>query len=135
MLVKYNQPSLLAFGYNQGTNANDIVLKPGLNEVDASLWKKHKDHPVIKLKLEEGLIEVVGEEEKPEEKPSKVLTSLKPNEAMSAIKDTVDEKILEDWLSKEKRPNVKKAIQKQLDELRKPVEYREKKNSEQPQGE
>ena len=46
------------------------------------------------------------------------LQNLKGNEVLKTINDTLDVKILSDWLDNEKRPEVVKALQAQIQKMR-----------------
>lgn len=50
-------------------------------------------------------------------KVNSFLVDLKPNEALKTVFDTLDVKVLGEWLGNEKRPEVHKAIQMQLQKM------------------
>lgn len=124
VLIKYNAVNILSFGASPETGVAAAVLKPGLNEIEAEVWAKNKSHPVLKVLVEEGKIEVLSEE--PKEKQVVVLTKMKPTEALATIKETIDLPLLEGWLKSEKRVNVLKALREQIAELQAPPVYRDK---------
>lgn len=99
-----------------------VILKPGANVVTPEVAAIIKSHPVLKLEIESGGLEIVAEHEEGGEKV--VLSKLKPKEAIEIAGKTVDKKLLQVWLAEEKRAPVKEALQKQLDDLGAPTEYR-----------
>ena len=104
-----------------------VVLKPGANVVTPEIAALIKGHPTIKIEIEKGNMEILGEHEAGGE--AKVLKELKPKEAMDVVKKTTDGDLLNAWLGEEKREAVKKAIQEQLEELGKPTEFRKPANA------
>lgn len=109
-----------------------IVLKPGLNQIDAEDAALISKHPIIKAEIEAGTLEFpegLDEEKKdeagaPAEDPIKPLLKLNVNNAKETIAQTIDVEILNSWFEKETRVTVKDLISKQLEELAKPAEHR-----------
>lgn len=88
-----------------------FILKPGVNEVEASKVEAALKNPVIKWYVEQGLI-VLGDGPAPE-----TLEKLKPAEAVALVKKTVDKELLERWFDAEKRKPVLEAIEAQIDAI------------------
>ncbi len=99
-----------------------VTLKPGANVVTPEVAAIIKSHPILKIEIEAGGLEIIAEHDEGGEKV--VLSKLKPKEAIEVASKTVDKELLKSWLAEEKRAPVKEALQKQLDELEAPTEYR-----------
>lgn len=99
-----------------------VVLKPGANVVTPEVAAIIKNHPVMKIEIENGNLEIVAEHEQGGEKV--VLSKLKPKEAIDLAGKTTDKALIKAWLAEEKRDAVKKALQEQLEQLEAPTEYR-----------
>ena len=116
MLVKFNKPRVL------GILDGRIRLIPGLNDVRDALWAEAKLDSSIKAKMEDGELEEIGVPSVQGGSPNSddavgTLLSMKPKQAESMAKDTVDAELLNKWLEEEKRPRVAAAIKAQLAEL------------------
>ncbi len=105
-----------------------VVLRPGANVVSPEVAAIIKAHPILKLEIEAGGLEIVAEHEVGGEKV--VLSKMKPKEAIEVAGKTIDKALLSTWLAEEKRQAVKEAIQKQLEELGSPIEYRKTSSAE-----
>lgn len=105
-----------------------VTLKPGANVVTPEIAAIIKSHPVLKLEIESGGLEILQEHEEGGEKV--VLSKLKPKEAIEVASKTVDKKLLNTWIAEEKRAPVKEALQKQIEELDAPTEYRKNSSAE-----
>ena len=95
------------------------TLMPGANKIPTETAKKMKAHPVIKVMIEEGLLEfpeMVTEDNG--------VTKLSPGEAVALIESTVDEELLKAWQKADKRKLVLDTIKKQLEKLAAPVQLR-----------
>lgn len=88
-----------------------ITLNIGPNEVKKNEWEKVKEHPFIKLWLEDGTIEI-------KEGSIKDITKLNATDAIEVVEYTFNSKTLEKWLKEEDRKTVIAAIEKQLKELK-----------------
>lgn len=111
MLIKYSGQNIYMVGA--------IDFLPGVNEVDPKKWAEVEKHPLVKVRLEEGILQVLSEGGKG--KPADVsLASFKEKEAVKLVKETVSKPLLEKWLADEKRGSVKDAIKAQLDEIAPP---------------
>lgn len=125
MIIKNNRLGLMGVGYDSATNKCVLTLLPGPNEVSVELWNKIKAHPMIGVYLQEGLLEEIADEKKPNAPAEVLLAKLPPKEAEAVVAQTVQVEILERWFKAEKRPKIKKAIEKQIAEIKAPPEYRE----------
>lgn len=95
------------------SNLADIVLlKPGVNEVEAGKWDRVKDHPVVKWRIENGVL-IVKDGSKP-------INEMSAGEATKLVKATVDADLLERWRKDDTRRSVRDAIDAQLDKLTAP---------------
>jgi len=120
MLIKYDRPNVHVIGYPVGAKNqaySSIKLKPGLNEVDSKEWDKVKTDPEVLTFLEEEILVVLSEEDKPVEKILPNLKDRKTKDAVDLIKNTMDPKLLEKWSKGEKRAGVLRAIDSQLSAL------------------
>lgn len=128
MLVKLTTPNLYHLSETD-------KLIPGMNKVDLEKWLVFREHPIIKLDIENGIIE---EEQDIEEVKATgdqsdihALKGLRFNNARSLIKDTMDKILLNQWLQVEEKDNIKELIKKQLEALDKPLEKRDRNKSRQ----
>ena len=84
------------------------TLLPGVNEVDEEAWKKALAVPAVRALVKEGKL-------KPEPGKRADATALEDvDDALSLIAKTVDRSLLEAWARREKRPQVRDAIEAQL---------------------
>lgn len=125
MLIKFNSVRLLGF--------NEKIIIPGINEVEAELVAAMMDDEIIAAKIEAGEIEILDSEDlgarkvktkKGASEPSAVdiLIASSDKMALSAVKSTVNIAILKEWLSKEKRVPVKKALREKIAKIEN-IEY------------
>lgn len=108
----------IGLGYLQdkaGSNAHgvrELVLKPGLNEVDVEEWVEAK-----KLEVVQGMID----EERLVEMSGAPLAEHSVPKALKMIRECNDKAMLTKWLDKENRPSVLANIQKQLKRFEPPT--------------
>lgn len=109
VLVIYDRKNVLTI------NAGDQKLRlvPGANRVDSKAWEACRGVPRVKKLIEDGIVA--------EESGATVesLDGMKPAEAKKLIKNTIDLEVLEIWKLNEKRADVVKAIEAQIDALTK----------------
>lgn len=122
MIINNTEVRLIGF--------EEIVLMPGANEVEDSMWGKMEKHPTIKSFIDEGILVVVASDKKHQN-----LSSLSPKEALDLVKSSSSKEILSKFLKDEKRPAVKKAIEEQLSKIDAAPEYRDTKKEEKKQDE
>lgn len=106
-----------------------VNLKPGANKVPVSWAKEAIKHPIIKIYMDEGMLEFDFPAGKEALDLTQYLTTLKQTEAVSTVKSTIDLGLLKAWFKVEKRPQVKGAINKQLAALAEPTKYRDEETS------
>lgn len=133
MLVKNEKSNVL--------HINGKYIGPGVNQVDPKWWSATREHPTIKRKLESGQLveemdvaEVAAAEQLGESIDETVInhiTTLSVNNAKALVADTVDSKLLENWMARDTRKTVKDALKKQLDKVKAAPEYRDKSQSRQ----
>lgn len=129
MLVTLKKPGMINLG-------NKMTLKPGPNTVDLQVWKKRRTHPIIAKMLEDGLIVEEQEIEDVEkiganphaqkEAELEHLKTLKIPQAKALVEETTSVELLNGWLAREDRNQVKGAITKQIEKLTAPAEKRDR---------
>ncbi len=121
MIIKYNAANIF--------QASDKVkLLPGVNaNIAAKDWDACVDHPIVKILIDEGKIEVLAS--KDDTDAVDLLKGHTPAKAIELVKATVDKAVLEKMLAAETRKAVKDVIQKQLKDLA-DIEFRDKKSPE-----
>jgi hypothetical protein len=129
MLLKYNQANIFEAG-------DGVKLIPGLNtHILKSDWDKVKSHPIVKIYLDEGMIEVIEDSEKSGDKvAAKLLADMAPAKAIELVQQTVLVPTLEEMLKTEKRKPVVAAIKKQIKELE-TIVYRDETKAEETSAE
>ena len=111
MLIKYTGQNVYMVG--------SLEFLPGVNDVDPKKWAEVEKHPLVKIRLEENILQVLSEGGKGKA-ADPGLSSFKDKDAVKLVKETVSKPLLEKWLAEEKRSAVKSAIQEQLDEIAPP---------------
>lgn len=127
-ILKYNRPNIFTFA--MVPPQADIVIMPKNNFIKESDWELIKGNPLVPT-LFEGTqendfvpamewVSGCGPDDNLPSGNSSVnfLQNLKGNEVLKTINDTLDVKILSDWLDNEKRPEVVKALQAQIQKMR-----------------
>lgn len=108
-----------------------IILRPGYNEIPDDVWESIQDS--LKEKLANGSLEIMAKEveidtkEKDKEgnKKKKIvqkgleLKDIEPHKIDTMLKQTNDPELLEKWLKKEAREDVRISIRNRLEELKK----------------
>jgi hypothetical protein len=131
MLIEWTQTNAFSFYQATGGNAGKqvprqtkvaLTLLPGINEVDEATWKKCADHPLAKIHLEEGNIELVDVRRKSgSKKDAPGLTGFEARDAKKIVKQTFDKALLAKWADKESRKEVVTALEKQVELVDKSV--------------
>lgn len=127
MIVNQTKPNLL--------HVNGKKLMPGPNKVDLKWWSEARKHPSIQKRLDAGTIieeqdfdEMMAETEQGENTEAEstldvsLLKDMKANQAISVVKETTSIELLTAWLGVEERASVVKVIEKQIAELKTPLE-------------
>lgn len=126
-MLKYNRPNIFTFA---GIPPKaDIVIMPKNNFIKESDWETIKNHPMLPAlfdsnesnQFEPAMEWVPGNGPDDSSSSSKVnnfLAGLKGNEVLKTIYDTLDVKVLGEWLDNEKRPEVIKALEAQIQKMR-----------------
>lgn len=118
MLLELKETRVVGIPVSTKADGTEFVtLIPGVNELDDAHWDALKNHPMIKMKMSEGHIELLkgGSFED--------IDKLTSEEAVVLVKKTVAKDKLQSVLGKEKRKDVVKALKAQIAELEK-VEFR-----------
>lgn len=100
--------------------ADIIKVVPGLNQVKDADWEMLKSHPMIKGKIDSGDLEIVTDKvvkPKEEVEAHEEIAGMKAEEAVKAIKECYNKEQLEEMLEQEGRATVRRALEKQLQEL------------------
>lgn len=95
----------------KGDKRENIQLQPGINPVEKALWEEAKKVKTVRCLLDEGRLVERGPT------ADGTLKDIQEAQAIKLIKETFAIKLLQGWLLEEKRPNVKKAVQQQLDTI------------------
>lgn len=126
-----------------------ITLKPGNNTVETALWAELRKNPIVKKKMEaDELVEMSdfdeemakvanGEEGAPSssaEHDENFLLEQKVPAARMIVEQTTDLELLEKWLAKENRNQVKSVLNKQIAVLKEPNEKRDRNQKRQVSG-
>ena len=111
MLIMHNRDGL--------HHAGDLMLMPGLNEVDPAAFDAVKELPAFAALLEDGTIEVLetkgGKSMTTKDVPKVDVKKAESGHAVTlTVEDTVDKKLLKEMKKLEKRPEVLDAIEEQL---------------------
>lgn len=131
MLIEWKGSGPLAVGDPRKSNyklAAVIVCTPGINKIEDDVWNGTKEkpgvkeNPVMKKYIEEGSIVVMRDKatdaKSAQDKGEAVdLFGLKVEEARSFVQKTLNMELLESWAETETRPKVKRAIERQIQEL------------------
>lgn len=137
MLVNNTKPTMI--------HVNGKTLKPGVNSVDVAFWKKVRKHKTIAKFIDEGTL--VEETELPEdeeilndekalqeegignaysEEDYAYLSECKVPQARNVVAETFDPQLLNEWMKRETRNQVKGAIKKQLEVLAEETQERDR---------
>jgi hypothetical protein len=115
MFVKYSGRNVYTIGVKSG---DSIRLMPGINEVSEGDLITLQSHPVVKKRVESGLIEFIGLETDQSGKRS-------ISDMIKYIPQIFDVKTLEGIIENDDRDRVVKAAKKQLDIIKKPDDTQE----------
>ena len=91
----------------------EVKLMPGVNQISKNEWNHVKGHPHVMHRLDDELLKVIDQEDAADGEVHSI-KEFQPKQAEKIIKQTFDEKLLNDWLADEKRGSVKAAISAQL---------------------
>lgn len=133
MFVKYKKEGILSLPVDKSST---IILKPGVNpNVDDTAWAKVVKNPIIKKKIEEGIIipmpsKLSGSKKAEEKKKAQeeiqaeldkgaaeALAEYNAKDAANLVKETYDTEVLKSWKYEEKRGEVLKTIEEQLEKI------------------
>jgi len=103
-----------------GYQPKNVILRPGVNQIDNELWESMKSISVIKSMLENGNLKVILDGDDAE-KASESLNQLHYTQANKIIKATWDIDLLKKWQSNETRAAVLKTIETQIKQIETPV--------------
>lgn len=125
MLLKWNQARLKVvellpiIGSKALLTRSQVTLLPGVNEVTDDEWELMKPHlqDSLKRKELETIVTKIGTGPG-KSKEVRNLRDMPSNRALSLIKNTVDPYTLKKWEQEEERPELRAAIQKQMEHLK-----------------
>lgn len=111
-----------------------VTLAPGVNMVPYEQWERAKKHPTVRHLLTQafmpGAVDALVENGLGD-----TLDTQSPIEAAATIQSSADPEQLERWLTSERRPELRMAIQQRLGQVRRGVEdFQEKLQSAREQG-
>jgi hypothetical protein len=94
---------------------DEVTFMPGVNNVTTAMWAKIKNHPHVKPRLNDGLLEIISEAETEDGFTS--LSGYKLGEAKKLVEGTFEVSLLKTWKAEEKRKDVKGYIVAQLKKI------------------
>jgi len=128
MIIKRNKASITTIPID-GVN---VTLFPGLNTIEGDVAEKLRDHKDFQAQEKAGYMEIVeskkaetaaGGSAGSDDELTDDITQMGAGDAVEIVKGTLYvkhlEKMLEDETANKNRKSVKKAIEGQMDELRK----------------
>lgn len=134
MIIKNTASRIIGVAIN-GQAKTPFILKPGVNVLDDKVWEQLWLQKQVQLKIEDGTLVPIGVESEEVDakgpggkleghkklvvKSSKNPWKLKAENAVALAKETLDVDLLEKWLSKEARDEVRAAVSNKLDEMKK----------------
>ena len=105
-IIKYKQMNLMEICNKAGDKS--FKLLPGANEIEKELWDELKQHPHVKLLIDEDIID---------ESIAYPFPKMAEKEQLRLVAETVNKEALEGWLAQAKNPKVQKAIKDQLEKI------------------
>lgn len=153
MLIKYDRASLLH-------GPEGFTFRPGTNAVPTATWAQIRKHPSIRKLMDANVlseesdfdeemealsdpktlrdvetpdvpIQKPMQETPPSERDLNHLYTLKASRARHLVSETVSLGLLEGWLAREKRDNVRDSLTAQIAKIRAPMELRDRSQSRQ----
>lgn len=127
VLIENTTERLDGIGYPVEKGQKSIVVReplqllPGVNKVDAELWRRVREQKMVALKVQEGVFV--------EHMTVRALTELAPAEAKKLIKATFDAGLLAEWKKKDRRPPIQAELARQAEVLRKAAKDKRGKKS------
>lgn len=127
MWIKWDNTNCHAMGSIDGKEI--FSLSPGWNDFPKRIWDENKDHPEILGFLEDKTIELLDEKKIVLNGKKKTVVSigmddeplnlkdLSDGKALTIIKDTYKQDILNRWFDEDNRHKIKKAITARLKDL------------------
>lgn len=92
--------------------SGEVILMPGVNEVDAAKWDKAATSPAVKAYLKMRAKGGITVDEK-----SSGPADLSVDDAVDLVEDTVDGALLKKWAEREDRAEVSAAIKSQIEKI------------------
>jgi hypothetical protein len=102
-----------------------VMLRPGIQTVSMEQWKEIEKHPRVIRALDEGTLKIEKSVKKEGGEPEaladvpKSLKGKSIKDAIHFVSGVMDETLLKKYRSLENRPAVKKALETQIDKLKK----------------
>lgn len=103
-----------------GFQPKNVILKPGINQVDSELWESMKSIAVIKSQIENGRLKVILDGDDAND-VNETLNQLHYTQANKIIKSTFDIELLKKWQATETRAAVLKTIESQMKQIETPI--------------
>jgi len=111
--------------YPNPVTKENVMIKPGNNDINGDTWKFIKDIPMVKRNIEAGIFVVGGgQAQKAEAAPNKKgpvnsLQDMSEKEAIATVEGTFDIKTLDGWKSSDLSRKIKSAITAQIKAIKK----------------
>lgn len=118
----YHKSNVLSFQLDPSQPLFKLV--GGTNFIPQDIFELMKKDSILNGKIESGIIEVVAEDVA-SEKPEDAYKSLKPKAKRDMISNSTNVEHLNSYLEQEKSEELKKLIQKQLEIVSAPTQYRD----------
>ncbi len=108
-LIKYNGKNVLGVSLKTGL----VRIMPGVNEVADDALILMKDHPLMKARIDKGLVQIIQDAASKDGKRS-------VEEMLQLMPNIFDLKLLKKLIDADGRAPVVKAAQQQLDAIKNP---------------
>ena len=130
ILVDYKLTNI--YNVTVPSTSKDLILIPGINEIDPQDWAEISKIRGLKADLDDGILEVMNfQREKPDSSlefdsgDSTIARLSKAEDAIAVIRRTNDAETLRDWMKGERRKLVLTEIKNRIDYIEKELRARE----------
>jgi len=130
ILVDYKLQNI--YNVTVPSTSKDIILIPGINEIDPQDWAEISKIRGLKADLDDGILEVMNfQREKPDSTldfdsgDSTIARLSKAEDAIAVIRRTNDAETLRDWMKGERRKLVLTELKNRIDYIEKELRARE----------
>lgn len=115
--VRYNKKNVCRLPVIPQTNYEKIDLICGINIIDCNMWDELKKQPMVKIKIDKGILEEVQPEKKESKNKSVNVTDfskMKPEEKKRFINECFKIKSLKSLMQGEKDADVRLIIENRI---------------------